>query len=429
MPRELEDRLERVADTLPTPTSESRDRARSAALAALAQPPRRRRRLVFLVPAAAVTVAVGAVAILAAPWRDSPLVAEHALAALGDQPVLHVIVEQSSPRETVIDLASGGERPEAIRSELWYDDERDRLRGRLSWSGRPPHLEYLHSPEGIFTDHGVERDQPGPPRLDPAMEGFASGYRKALDSGEATVVGKEVVDGREAVILRFSLPPRRKAARPQAFEEVAVDADDYRPLRVRFGPLMSSRPWSEAPSVVEIETIARDPRDFERPPRGEPRPQWRIGVDERRLEPADAATALGRPAFWPGRTVAGVELAQIVLVRLTTTWTDRDVTEAPALMFQYATDRRTAHREGKPSLIMMERTLVGDEVVDLGVPPQPGGSIPRPGELRLTGFGKTDSGDPEMWFGGMQRDGVYISFESKKRDLIVAAAKAMVRLD
>jgi hypothetical protein len=29
----------------------------------------------------------------------------------------------------------------------------------------------------------------------------------------------------------------------------------------------------------------------------------------------------------------------------------------------------------------------------------------------------------------MQRDGVYISFESKKRDLIVAAAKAMVRLD
>jgi hypothetical protein len=51
---------------------------------------------------------------------------------------------------------------------------------------------------------------------------------------------------------------------------------------------------------------------------------------------------------------------------------------------------------------MMERTLVRDEVVDLGVPPQPGGSIPRPGELRLF------CGDPETWFGGMQRDGVYI---------------------
>lgn len=428
MPRELEDRLERVADTLPTPTSESRDRARSAAHAALAQSPRRRRRLVFLVPAVAVTVAVGAVAILAGPWRDSPLVAERALAALGDQPVLHAIVEASSdPRETVIDLASGRERLLAYRSELWYDDERDLLRGRVSWEGRPPHSEYLHSPEGIFTDLGVWRDQPGPPRLDPAIEGFASGYRKALESGEATVVGEEVVDGREAIILRFSLPPKRKAARPQAFEEVAVDADDYRPLRVRFGPLMSSWPWSEAPRIVEIETIARDPRDFERPPRGERRPWARIGVDERILEPADAAAALGRPAFWPGRAVAGVELAEIELVRLTTTWTDRDVTEAPALTFRYGTDPRTAYRERL--LIMMERALVGDEVVDLGVPPQPGGPIPRPGELRLTGFGKTDSGDPEMWFGGMQRDGVYISFESKKRDLIVAAAKAMVRLD
>ena len=423
MPRELEDRLERVAHTLPTPTSESRDRARRAALAALAQPPRRRRRLVFLVPAVAVTVAVGAVAILAGPWRDSPLVAERALAALGGQPVLHVILEETSRRETVIDLASGRERPLAYRSEVWYDDERDLLRGRLSLGDSPAHHEYLQSPEGIFTDRDVLRDQPSPPRLDPALEGFASGYRKALDSGEATVVGEEVVDGREAVILRFFLPPRRKAARPQAFEDVAVDAEDYRPLRVRFSSMAS--PWSEALRVVEIETIARNPRDFQRPPRGEPRPKWQIGVDERRLEPADAATALGRPAFWPGRAFAGVQLAEIELVRLTTTWTDRDVTEAPALTFRYGTDPRTAYRERL--LIMMERALVGDEVVDLGVPPQPGGSIPRPGELRL--LAARLPGDLETWFGGMQRDGVYISFESKKRDLIVAAAKAMVRLD
>jgi hypothetical protein len=30
-----------------------------------------------------------------------------------------------------------------------------------------------------------------------------------------------------------------------------------------------------------------------------------------------------------------------------------------------------------------------------------------------------------VWFGNMQRDGVYFSFRSPQRELIVAAAKAM----
>jgi hypothetical protein len=55
--------------------------------------------------------------------------------------------------------------------------------------------------------------------------------------------------------------------------------------------------------------------------------------------------------------------------------------------------------------------------------------MPRPGELRLAGPGRAEDGDAEMWFGAMQRDGVYISLESRQRDLILAAAKAMVPLD
>jgi hypothetical protein len=425
MPPELEDRLERAADALPAPSPNSRDRARGAALAALAPPPRRRRRqVVLLVPAVAFAVAVAAV--LAAPWRDNPLATERALAALGHEPVIHAIVEQPSPRQTVIDLASGRERPEAPRSEYWYDDERDVLRVRLSIGGRPlPGAEYVHSPEGFFTDRGVQRDQMRPPQLDPALEGFASGYREALDSGEATVVGEEVVDGREAVILRFPLPPGPSGE--QISEDVAVDADEYRPLRFRFSSTAApgrTSPWSEAPRVVEIETIPRDARDFEVPQGSEPRPAGQTGVDERKLSPAEAATALGRPVFWPGRVVEGVELAQIELMRLTTTWTDGRVTEGHALVFRYGLDRRTAHLEGKPSLIMTEGTSTeGALRFELG------GSMPRPGELRLAGPGRAEDGDAEMWFGAMQRDGVYISLESRQRDLILAAAKAMVPLD
>jgi hypothetical protein len=421
MPLELEDRLARVADTLPAPTSESRARARDAALVALSEAPRsRRRRLVLLAPAAAVIVAV-VVAVLAAPWRDSPLATERALAALGHLPVVHAVVEHSPPRQSVIDLASGRERLEATRMEYWYDDERDLLRVRLSVGGKLlPWAEYLHTPEGFFTDRGVRRDPMRPPQLDPALETFASGYREALDSGEATVVGEEVVDDREAVILRFPLPPGPSGE--QRSEDVAVDADDYRPLRFRGSS--NPVPWSEAPRIVEIETIPRNPRDFEPPGPSEPRPAGQTGVDERRLTPAEAATALGRPVFWPGRAVDGVELAQIDLTRLTTPWTDGRVTKGHSLVFQYGADRRTAHLEGKPSLIITVGTSAEESLrYDLG------GSTLEQGELRLSGVGRTESGDPEMWFGAMQRDGVYISFESRQRHLILAAAKAMVPLD
>jgi hypothetical protein len=373
-----------------------------------------------------VAVAVGVAALVAAPWRDNPLATERALAALGHEPVIHAIVEQPSPRQTVIDLPSGRERGESPRSEYWYDDERDVLRVRLSVGGKLlPGAEFVHSPEGFFTDRGVQRDQTRPPQLDPALAGFASGYREALDSGEATVVGEEVVDGREAVILRFPLPPGPSGE--QLSEDVAVDADEYRPLRFRFSSTADpdrTIPWSEAPRIVEIETIPRDPRDFEVPQGGEPRPAGQTGVDERTLAPAEAATALGRAVFWPGRAVEGVELAQIELMRLTTTWTDGRVTEGHALEFKYGADQRAAHLEGKPSLTITEGTSSEEPLrFDLG------GSTPRPGELRLTGVGREEDGDPEMWFGAMQRDGVYISFRSPQRDLIVAAARAMVRLD
>jgi hypothetical protein len=93
-------------------------------------------------------------------------------------------------------------------------------------------------------------------------------------------------------------------------------------------------------------------------------------------------------------------------------------------VFQYGADRPTARPGGKASLIITEGTSAEENLrFNLG------GPAPRTGELRLAGVGTTDEGDAEMWFAAMQRDGVYISFESRQRDLIVAAAKAMVPLD
>jgi hypothetical protein len=421
---ELEDRLERVADALPAPTAEARERARRAAVGAL--PPgsrRRRRRALALVPAAAVGVTVAVVAVLAAPWQDSPLATERALAALGDQPVVHAIVEHPGSEVTVIDLASGGERSEPQRSEYWYDDERDLLRVRLTVGGKLlPGGEFVQSPEGFFTDRGAREGQGRPPHLDPALAGFASRYRNALESGAATEVGEEVVDGRDAIVLRFSLRPGPLGE--QISEDVAVDADDYRPLRFRFSSSeLEATQWSQSPRVVEIETIARDPRDLARPEPAERRPGGQTGVEERTLTPAEAATVLGRPVFWPGPMVGGVELAQIELMRLTTRWTDGDVTEGHSLVFQYGASERDAYLEGKPSLIITEGMSAAETLRfgSIGAPP------PGPGELRLMGLGRrtADGREGQMWFGSMQRDGVYISMKSPQRELIVAAARSM----
>jgi hypothetical protein len=419
MSRELEDRLERVADTLPTPTADSRDRARHAALATFGRPRGRRRPALLLIPAVVVVVAAAIAAILAAPWADTPLAMDRALAALGDQPVVHAIIEQPGPGGAVIDLESGEERlTEGQRTEYWYDEERDYLRARVSAGGRLlPGGEYLHTPEGFFTDVNAWRGG-SPPTVDPALEGFASGYREALESGDARVVGEELVDGREATILRFPLPSDDPSS-IKVSQEVAVDRDTYRPLRLRLSSPDFSRkvPWSAATRIVLIETIARDPGDFQRPEAGEPRPEKQTSAIAGTVTPAQAATALGRSVFWPGRAVEGVELTKIQLMRLTTEWTDGHTTRGQSLAFQYGADRRTAHR---PSLIMTQTTSARENLRFGPLDPEP-----KAGELHLIGFSSPPRSDVAMWFGAMKRDGVYISFESWQRELIVAAARSM----
>jgi hypothetical protein len=426
MTLDLEDRLERLATTLPEPTPEVRERARSTVLAALPPKPRRRgRRVAVLAAITAAGAAAAVLALLAAPWDENPLATERALAALGDQPVIHAIVEQPASSVTVIDLDSGSERHEPHRSEYWYDDERDLLRVRLSLGGRIlPGGEFLQSTEGFFTDRGSRRDELRPPRLDPALAGFASRYRDALERGEATEIGEEVVDGHHAVILRFSLPTGPRG--DQVTEEVAVDADDFRPLRFRFTSSArrgEATPWSQALRVIEIETIARDPDDFAPPAPADPRPAGQTGVGERALTPAEAATALGRPAFWPGRTLYGVELTEIALMRVTTSWTDGSETESRSISLQYGADPRSAYLEGKPALSISE----GTSHAELSAGPF-GEAPPGTGELWLRGLGDAGGGRAEMWFGSMLREGVYISFRSPQRELILAAAKAMVPL-
>lgn len=418
---DLEKRLERAAHALPKPSEAVSAHARRQALAALGHSPVRASRLSRrrLAPIAAISLAAAvALLVLATPWDGrGPLATERALAALGDGPVVYAVVENLRPQATIVDLASGAERPQFMRTEYWYDDERSLLRTRLTIDGYLV-TELLQTRDAALSDLGPLPGNPPEPRLDPALAGFASRYRDALETGQARVVGKETVDGRDAVLLRIVLRPAADD-RPTLYEDVAVDADTYRPLRFRFRSGRDTGNWWR---VVSIETVARDADQFAAPAAAKPRPRQQTGVDERRLTPAAAATALDRPALWAGASISGVDLTEIKVMKLTTEWTDGRETESRALVLQYGQGRRA--RSAGRWLVLTEGTS-RLEAVRFG---SFGGPALEPGQLRLVGVGDLDGSTVDMWFGDLELDGVFIALESPQRDVVLAAARALTPL-
>jgi hypothetical protein len=151
------------------------------------------------------------------------------------------------------------------------------------------------------------------------------------------------------------------------------------------------------------------------------RPSEQIGVEQRTLTPAEAATALERPAFWPGPLINDVELRQIQLVRLMTRWGEKRVTENRALVFQYGPGRGAG--SGEPWLTITEGTSA-EETPRFGM----AGGPQLPSGMELTGAGHAEGREADVWSASMERDGMYIAFESPQRELILAAAGSMVRV-
>lgn len=423
MSTELEQRLEQAADSLPMPPETVTAQARRSALAALPRTPtarrggRRRTPLGLVAAGAVVTAAI--VLALAAPWEgNSPLATERALAAIGDQPVIHAIVESTRPLATVVDLPSGEEtRQLLMRTEYWFDDEKALLRARITIDGGVL-TEVLQTREGGVSELGPIPGNPTEPQLPPGLAGFASQYRDALESGDARVIGETSVDGQEAVLLQIELRSPPIDAGTVDYAEVAVDAETYEPLRFRYRSGATTSHWWR---VVSIESLAREEGQFARPARAEPRPLRQTGTDERALTPAEAATALERPAVWPGPEVTGIRLAEIQLTKLTSEWTDGRETLSRALVLQYGPRRFEAREE--PWLMITETTSRAENL-RFGHA-RPGELEPQANELTLVGVGDLDGSAADMWFGTMMADGVYVALESTRREVIVAAARAM----
>ncbi len=208
----------------------------------------RRSRAVGLVGALVVAAAL----VLVAPWdRSGGSLSDLALAAVGSQPVLHVVAERTTGVRAV-EIATGASRPVVQEQEIWYDADRG-LKKTVARVGATTLHVTLETPQGGVTAHGIVYDcawiaahpveatkahvscnpsgdngttprvVPRPkPTLDPGLSGFVDGYRRALAAGQAREAGSGELDGTPVDWLVFRTS--------DGSERVALDADSHKPV-------------------------------------------------------------------------------------------------------------------------------------------------------------------------------------------------------
>jgi hypothetical protein len=281
--------------------------------------PRRRSYALRLVGATAVVAAVALFA--AAPWQgtERASVLERALAAVGDKPVLHVVLESTPKRDPLVYLDSGRPVLRTTTTEVWFDESRA-LKKTVSRVGGIPTDEMLETPNGGFTrggviytcrwiaEHpveaakarvscpgGVKQTSDEQPSLEPALANFVDHYRAALAGGTARSIMGPPVAGKDVVWIAFGAG--------RTLQRVALDKGSYAPVLI-FSPYESAR-------VRTIETMPFEQRLFSRPKPVE-RPAGGTVLSERELGNASAARAiLGGHALWLGPRWGGLRLTSV----------------------------------------------------------------------------------------------------------------------
>jgi len=358
------------------------------AIAATQREPRRARttrgrsRILALAATAAVVLAVA----LTAPWRGhGEDVVARALAAVGNGPVIHAVIDSNLRGVQIVDLKTGRHTPVIQQLEYWYDGRRHELRFTISIGGRVL-TEGLTGPSGS--------------QLDPALAAFATRYRDVLASGQAHVVRRGAIAGHRVVWLRLRTTG--------IFGEgVALDAATYRPLVVvKLDPLEHQRAlWR----VREIATEARNPADFVRP-----RPAPAVHGEAhptREVAPEKAERYLGWRPLWLGGSFAGDRVAYAQIQSLTSSVS---ATALPVFAVSYG--------RGVAGGVLLEESRQPALGFRLGAPApetESGVPLPPPGQAVVAVTGRTCQ--VQLRAAG----GLYVSILGRRAMQCIAAARAL----
>lgn len=295
-------------------------------------------------------VAVLAVALLSL-WDDGPTLVDRARAAIGERPVLHVVIEHPARVPELVRIADGTPVPRVARSEIWFDSSRD-LKKTIDTLDGDIVGELLESREGGFTRggrvytcawiaaHPVEatkarvscdasgengttpRDVPEePPTLEDALAGFVDGYASALASGRAREDGRGTIDGREVVWL--ALPAAERHA-----QRVALDASTYKPV------LVQTEDGEISFRISTIETLPFERAYFSMPER-----EVTLAGGTGRMTDitfGEAPAALGGAAYWVGETWGDYRLVATRRVEISSRVAPGERRRASGVEFEYA---------------------------------------------------------------------------------------------
>jgi hypothetical protein len=384
-----------------------------------AQLPAKRRRIPGLRIAAVACALAVAVLAATAPWQHDPGILDRALAAVGNGPVLHVVLRDNLlPAGTLVDLSTGQRKRVFEERELWYDQGRGRIREISRFGGV---VEY----EDVYTV--------GPNNPAPDVTQFSADYRRALEDGTARVDGEDVIEGIPVywiTVLRQAMTvfPSRKSY--DLVKQMAISRETYEPVAIRatHDAFPTCKPVCTTTSqrVLRLETMGSDEVDLAKSHEaagdtlatGDP--TYR-GPTEIPLE--RAAEILGRTPLWLGREHADLRLAHTSSFyfmldsgpgRSGVDFFYGNVADDPS------TPRKDEATEGQLFVSMtetMDRTFAA-QIRNYGASLRPGslmGYVPPEGSVLVT----------RQRFGFLVRDGVYIRMEASDGKLLLDAARSL----
>lgn len=254
-----------------------------------------RRSLVIQLAVATVLAALAAL-FFAAPWKGSERVGilDRALAAVGDDPVLHVVF-RGGWGGTLVDLKTGGRTPVYGEREIWFDPSRD-LVHQISRFG------------GVVESEEVYERNKG----DRELTALWQDYRVALERKTARVIGEDVIDGVPVywIIVRSQmLPDVADNKNHELAQQVAISRETFKPVAMKY-----TRDRQPSPDgiehIIRFETIPVGDADFTGAPDksldGQAMMEGREPIDISR-----ATEVLGRTPYWLGREFAGLPLGQV----------------------------------------------------------------------------------------------------------------------
>jgi hypothetical protein len=373
---------------------------------ATTRPVRQRSRARPALVAASIAVVIGLAAVAVGQRAGSPNLVERALAAVGDGPVVHVVIEE--PTENVYVELDSGERIQQLRQiELWIDERRGLEHEVIRIDG---HVvgEMLVTPELMASPHPpvytcawvtahpaaakkarVSCDPKDAhlgytPQLDPALANFVDGYRSALQKGTAKEIGSGTIDGRPVTWLSLQIENDRTA-------EVAVDDDTGKPIRVREG--------GHSYDVLLLESASQG--NFRAREQRPPQPvSGRAGAEG--PIPLAKASDWVPGALWPGPTVHGRSLSLVELQFPTTGFgsaSGRPVERGVGVELRY----------GNASPIVIQQSREPQMAYAWSAY-----AVPRQGAV-LLGFRG----------GWLVKDGVYVHIWSQDADVVLEVARVL----